>query len=308
MTERFSTMDTADTYEKRIKPYAQGLVYADILPYLYTHMPQYIEMRLRHANPPDLGTFFTDLRRIWLESRGRIPEQQPYSNQALPTQPQKDDFKIRLAKDLGYTGIGTDDATLENFIYGELKKRLGGQTAHVRKSPFTPRNAYATKKLEIWQRALAKVLFPEPGIPTQTNTTYQKIIDNTRPPEPTEEWRKIIDSVNISDQISENNQESSHDTSFSAQEDGIIHTEHPADDENGSDSHINSNSLNTVTNGRKDKVSRKKKASMKSKDESPSSVDKVANSFKDDTSRRESDLKKLLNISREAIIHPIYSP
>ncbi|GES93352.1 hypothetical protein GLOIN_2v1772633 [Rhizophagus clarus] len=47
MTERFSIMDTADTYEKRIKPYAQGLVYADILPYLYTHMPQYIEMRLR---------------------------------------------------------------------------------------------------------------------------------------------------------------------------------------------------------------------------------------------------------------------
>ncbi|GET03027.1 hypothetical protein GLOIN_2v1779910 [Rhizophagus clarus] len=152
------------------------------------------------------------------------------------------------------------------------------------------------------------IAMKKPGIPTQTNTTYQKIIDNTRPPEPTEEWRKIIDSVNISDQISENNQESSHDTSFSAQEDGIIHTEHPADDENGSDSHINSNSLNTVTNGRKDKVSRKKKASMKSKDESPSSVDKVANSFKDDTSRRESDLKKLLNISREAIIHPIYSP
>ena len=43
--------------------------------------------------------------------------------------------------------MGTDDATLENFIYGELKKRLGGQTAHVRKSPFTSRNAYATKKV-----------------------------------------------------------------------------------------------------------------------------------------------------------------
>ncbi|GES94489.1 hypothetical protein GLOIN_2v1772633 [Rhizophagus clarus] len=61
MTERFSTMDTADTYEKRIKPYAQGLVYADILPYLYTHMPQYIEIRLRQANPLNLGAFFTDL-------------------------------------------------------------------------------------------------------------------------------------------------------------------------------------------------------------------------------------------------------
>ena len=99
------------------------------------------------------------------------------------------------------------------------------------------------------------------------STTYQKIIDNKRPPEPTEEWRRIIESVSISDQISENNQESSHDTSSSTiiQEDGIIHTEHPADDENGPNSHINSNSLNTVTNGRKDKVSRKKKASIKPK-------------------------------------------
>jgi len=83
------------------------------------------------------------------------------------------------------------------------------------------------------------------------STTYQKIIDNKRPPEPTEEWRRIIESVSISDQISENNQESLHDTSSSIiiQENRIIHTEHPADDENGPNSHINSNSLNTVTNG-----------------------------------------------------------
>ena len=83
------------------------------------------------------------------------------------------------------------------------------------------------------------------------STTYQKIIDNKRPPEPTEEWRRIIESVSISDQISENNQESSHDTSSSTniQEDKIIHIEHHADDENGPNSHINSNSLNTVTNG-----------------------------------------------------------
>ena len=58
-----------------------------------------------------------------------------------------------------------------------------------------------------------------------------------------------------------------------------------------------------------------KKASIKPKDESSSSMalvkkneNKVDNSFKDDTSRRESDLKKLLNISREAVMHPIYSP
>src|SRR6266542_5077578 len=65
------------------------------------------------------------------------------------------------------------------------------------------------------------------------STTYQKIIDNQKPPKPTEKWRRIIESVSISDQISENNQESSHNTSSSTiiQEDGIIHTEHPADDD-----------------------------------------------------------------------------
>ena len=78
-------------------------------------------------------------------------------------------------------------------------------------------------------------------------TTYQKIIDNQRPPEPTEEWRRILESVNISDQISENKQESSqsggveHDTSSftNIEDDGIIHMDHPADDENRINSHIN---------------------------------------------------------------------
>src|SRR3954452_17528680 len=106
------------------------------------------------------------------------------------------------------------------------------------------------------------------------STTYQKIIDNQRPPEPTEEWRRIIESVSISNQIlltgrKENNQESSYDTSSSTniQKDRIIHTGHYADDENGPNSHINSNSLNTIINGQKDKVSQKKKASIKPKDE-----------------------------------------
>src|SRR6266487_6920372 len=71
----------------------------------------------------------------------------PSPSQALAIQPQKDDFKVRLAKDLSYAGIVTDDTTLEKFIYEELQKRLGAKTAHVRKSPFTPRSAYATKKV-----------------------------------------------------------------------------------------------------------------------------------------------------------------
>jgi hypothetical protein len=36
--------------------------------------------------------------------------------------------------------------------------------------------------------------------------------------------------------------------------------------------------------------------------------DKVANSFKDDTSRQESDLKKLMDITRESIMRLIFSP
>src|SRR5215470_4000715 len=127
------------------------------------------------------------------------------------------------------------------------------------------------------------------------STTYQKIIDNQRPPEPTEEWRRIIESVSISDQISENNQESSHDTPSSTiiQEDGITHSEYPMDNENDA----NSNSLNAVTSGRKDKVSRKKKASIKPKDKSSSSADKVANVPKgSDIFRWEFDFNKLVNI------------
>jgi len=75
MTEKFSTMDTADTYEKRIKPYVQGIPYADALPYLYEHMSQYMEMRLRQTALANLDAFFTNLRTIWLETRGRNIEQ-----------------------------------------------------------------------------------------------------------------------------------------------------------------------------------------------------------------------------------------
>ncbi|CAG8766666.1 15738_t:CDS:2, partial [Dentiscutata erythropus] len=118
--------------------------------------------------------------------------------------------------------------------------------------------------------------------------TYQKIIDNQRPPKPTEEWRRILESVSISDRISENNQESlqlvsaEHDTSSTnIQEDEVVHTEHPRDEEDSANSHIR---LNT--------------ASTKAKDESsPVEKNRIINSSKDDTSRRESDLNKLLNIT-----------
>src|SRR5438046_2616928 len=71
----------------------------------------------------------------------------PSPSQALAIQLQKDDFKVCLARNLSYAGIVSDDATLEKFIYEELQKRLGAKSAHVRKSPLAPRNAYATKKV-----------------------------------------------------------------------------------------------------------------------------------------------------------------
>src|SRR5215471_17311584 len=104
MTEKFTPMDTADTYEKRIKPYIQGIPYAEAVEYLYGHMPQYMEMRLRQVAPANIDAFFTNLRTIWLESRGRVAKH-PDSNQTINLQSKKDDFKTRLAKDLDYSGI-----------------------------------------------------------------------------------------------------------------------------------------------------------------------------------------------------------
>jgi hypothetical protein len=154
MIEKFTPIDTSDTYEKRIKPYAQGIPYADVLPYLYEHMPQYMEMRLRQANPANLNAFFTNLRTIWLESRSHDIDQHLPPIQSLSAfQPQTAeankayDFIIRLARDLQYSGILTDNETLEKFIYKELNRRLGAKTAHIRKSALPVRSTNATKKV-----------------------------------------------------------------------------------------------------------------------------------------------------------------
>src|SRR5688572_29197342 len=103
------------------------------------------------------------------------------------------------------------------------------------------------------------------------STTYQKIIDNKKPPELTEEWRKIIDSVNISSLTLEDNQESSQSedveqvtlepqcnadtfsSSTNILENRTIHAE------DASQNSKNSINLNTVTNGQKDRISRKKR-------------------------------------------------
>ena len=125
MYEKFNTIDTPETYEKRIRPHVDGMPYADALPILLNHLPENLEIRVRIANPADLNAFFTELNNKWLEAGGpsmsaQVIQQIP--SQTLDIQLQKDDFKIRLARDLSYSGIVTDDVTLENFIYEELQK------------------------------------------------------------------------------------------------------------------------------------------------------------------------------------------
>ena len=77
---------------------------------------------------------------------GSSPISEGVGNIVTIQQPVKDDFKLRLARDLQYAGIATDDASLEKFIYDELTKRLTKSASHVRRSPFESKNTYATKK------------------------------------------------------------------------------------------------------------------------------------------------------------------
>src|SRR5215216_90463 len=154
--ERFLPSDSPDTYEKRIRPLLLGIADNDarVLGFLKSHLSGDLFTWMRIANPAGIDAFFIQLKDLWLErnpsvSTGQIPIlHQPELQSILPTPiPLKDDFKIRLARDLQYARIATDDATLEKFIYDDLKKKLGKTTAHVRKSPFESRSVNATKKV-----------------------------------------------------------------------------------------------------------------------------------------------------------------
>ena len=59
--EKFDTRDSPETYEKRIKPYAQGIPFADALPYLYEHLPNKLSVRMRMIAPADLNAYFQNL-------------------------------------------------------------------------------------------------------------------------------------------------------------------------------------------------------------------------------------------------------
>ncbi|GET58231.1 hypothetical protein GLOIN_2v1885507 [Rhizophagus irregularis DAOM 181602=DAOM 197198] len=107
MNESFSSIDTPDTYAKRIRSLAQGQVYAEILPYLYNHLPDVLEMRVRIAAPADLDAFFNELQKLA-------------------------DIAVRL----GYTGDITNPVAIHTFIESDLTRKLGGQTQHLRRDHF----------------------------------------------------------------------------------------------------------------------------------------------------------------------------
>ena len=81
-------------------------------------------MRVKIANPATINAFFTKLRNKWHESadkRIQAPIPPPVS---FSTQPQKDDFKSWLARDVSYAGIEMNDAILEKFSISETCDRL----------------------------------------------------------------------------------------------------------------------------------------------------------------------------------------
>ena len=135
---------------------------ATALSFLKNHLSGDLYTWMKIAGPGDIDTYFTELKNIWLERNPVISSQASFQQLSTPQEiapiPQKDDFKIRLARDLQYTGIATDDATLEQFIYDDLQKKLGSRTAHIRKSPFEPRSVNATKKAirKVKQKVLVK--------------------------------------------------------------------------------------------------------------------------------------------------------
>jgi hypothetical protein len=158
--ERFLPTDSPDTYEKRVRLLLLGVPNNDAtaLAFLKNHLSGDFYTWMKIANPPDIDAYFTELKNLWLERNPVITSSGAGSygiasiQQTIETLPipKKDDFKIQLARDLAYTGIASDDATLEKFIYEELQKRLGRKVTNVRRSPFAEpqvRNTNATKKV-----------------------------------------------------------------------------------------------------------------------------------------------------------------
>ncbi|CAB4435830.1 unnamed protein product [Rhizophagus irregularis] len=137
--EKFSPLDTADTYEKRIRPIAQTFPFNNILPCLYNHLPEHLQMRVRLSAPANLDAFFTEIRNIWLESGGNVGQQNnvpTHISAPLPAQPQRDralELFADIGQRLGFSGNISKAEDIHNFVEQELYRRLGSVEAHLAK-------------------------------------------------------------------------------------------------------------------------------------------------------------------------------
>src|ERR1044072_4680809 len=148
MSESFHPTDTPESYEKRIKPFVQGMVFADVLPYLYDHILINMQLRIRITNPADLNAFFTELRNIWLEAGGQvnIPIQPSYqanpqgvtsaeieklnskiaSLEAQLAESMQVHSKLTQRLQLSKNVVNSNNASIfDSYINQELEKRLG---------------------------------------------------------------------------------------------------------------------------------------------------------------------------------------
>ncbi|CAG8630526.1 13751_t:CDS:2, partial [Acaulospora morrowiae] len=160
MNEKFTSLDTIDTYEKRIRPYVLGFNDAEVLLYLYDHLPSRLKTRIRIANPNTVNDFIMQLRIIWLESGGPTSNFENENNSISINQfPQKNialDYLDTIAERLGYLNYGLRDLNdLIKFIDYELYNRLGHANYNFKKEPFgqdskvsikTSKKVYNTKK------------------------------------------------------------------------------------------------------------------------------------------------------------------
>ncbi|CAG8761109.1 17473_t:CDS:2, partial [Funneliformis caledonium] len=72
ISNKFLSIDTPETYKKRIRPYVNALPFANALPILYSHLSENLKLRIKIGNPADLNTFFTQLNDKWLETGRRV--------------------------------------------------------------------------------------------------------------------------------------------------------------------------------------------------------------------------------------------
>ncbi len=158
--ERFSPLDTADSYENRIRSYTHGMANEMILLILYSHLPDNLELRVRRAgDPANVGEFFTRLRNTWMERGGMLksnaPQNIPIQNipqNIYQTTPTKiihtensnafDELEM-IAMHLGYPDEAPRDLqSIKLYIEDQLMKQYGN-TYNAYKQP--NKKSYAVK-------------------------------------------------------------------------------------------------------------------------------------------------------------------